>query len=124
MVLVSNVDTLFERSHLRDSDRLDAFQFLNERPRTRRGDWQSPDQRQNLSSVDCAGRDGGASRDRTDDPLLAKQVLSQLSYGPEPLSDPGAAQLVEPALGRCPERSTSAMHCTACRCASPVLKPA
>ena len=27
--------------------------------------------------------DGGASRDRTDDPLLAKQVLSQLSYGPE-----------------------------------------
>ena len=35
---------------------------------------------------------GGASRDRTDDPLLAKQVLSQLSYGPgvrlKPLSDP------------------------------------
>ena len=27
---------------------------------------------------------GGASRDRTDDPLLAKQVLSQLSYGPMP----------------------------------------
>lgn len=26
---------------------------------------------------------GGASRDRTDDPLLAKQVLSQLSYAPE-----------------------------------------
>ena len=26
--------------------------------------------------------DGGAGRDRTDDPLLAKQVLSQLSYGP------------------------------------------
>ena len=25
---------------------------------------------------------GGASRDRTDDPLLAKQVLSHLSYGP------------------------------------------
>ena len=25
---------------------------------------------------------GGAYRDRTDDPLLAKQVLSQLSYGP------------------------------------------
>ena len=30
--------------------------------------------------VRCPG--GGASRDRTDDPLLAKQVLSQLSYGP------------------------------------------
>ena len=25
---------------------------------------------------------GGADRDRTDDPLLAKQVLSQLSYSP------------------------------------------
>ena len=29
---------------------------------------------------------GGARRDRTDDPLLAKQVLSQLSYGPETFS--------------------------------------
>ena len=27
-------------------------------------------------------RIGGADRDRTDDPLLAKQVLSQLSYSP------------------------------------------
>ncbi len=27
-------------------------------------------------------QNGGASRDRTDDPLLAKQMLSQLSYGP------------------------------------------
>src|ERR1700712_3108661 len=27
-------------------------------------------------------RVGGAGRDRTDDPLLAKQVLSQLSYSP------------------------------------------
>lgn len=26
--------------------------------------------------------DGGAERDRTADPLLAKQVLSQLSYSP------------------------------------------
>ena len=30
----------------------------------------------------CLPETGGASRDRTDDPLLAKQVLSQLSYGP------------------------------------------
>jgi hypothetical protein len=29
-----------------------------------------------------ATQDGGASRDRTDDLLLAKQALSQLSYGP------------------------------------------
>jgi hypothetical protein len=29
---------------------------------------------------------GGASRDRTDDLLLAKQALSQLSYGPRSVS--------------------------------------
>ena len=29
-----------------------------------------------------SGAIGGARRDRTADPLLAKQVLSQLSYGP------------------------------------------
>ena len=29
---------------------------------------------------------GGAGRDRTDDLLLAKQALSQLSYGPAPES--------------------------------------
>jgi hypothetical protein len=29
-------------------------------------------------------RSGGARRDRTDDLLLAKQALSQLSYGPYP----------------------------------------
>jgi hypothetical protein len=28
------------------------------------------------------GKTGGANRDRTDDLLLAKQALSQLSYGP------------------------------------------
>jgi hypothetical protein len=31
------------------------------------------------SSLECLFRAGGAYRDRTDDPLLAKQVLSQLS---------------------------------------------
>ena len=30
------------------------------------------------------GKNGGGERDRTDDPLLAKQVLSQLSYTPKP----------------------------------------
>ena len=30
----------------------------------------------------AVSRLGGADRDRTDDPLLAKQVLSQLSYSP------------------------------------------
>ena len=33
-----------------------------------------------LSSV--LSSDGGGERDRTDDLLLAKQALSQLSYGP------------------------------------------
>jgi hypothetical protein len=31
---------------------------------------------------------GGAERDRTADPLLAKQVLSQLSYSPISLANP------------------------------------
>ena len=37
-----------------------------------------------LSSVFCplSSEIGGGERDRTDDPLLAKQVLSQLSYTP------------------------------------------
>ena len=33
---------------------------------------------------------GGDDRDRTDDPLLAKQVLSQLSYAPRQLTDQDA----------------------------------
>jgi hypothetical protein len=32
--------------------------------------------------IPIKGRIGGADRDRTGDPLLAKQVLSQLSYSP------------------------------------------
>src|SRR3546814_10968115 len=32
---------------------------------------------------------GGASRERTEHPLLAKQVLSQLSYGPKRGRSPG-----------------------------------
>jgi hypothetical protein len=39
------------------------------------------------STAPCAASSpGGAERDRTADPLLAKQVLSQLSYSPENLS--------------------------------------
>src|ERR1700722_8173513 len=36
----------------------------------------------NLLSPNGRPRFGGADRDRTGDPLLAKQVLSQLSYSP------------------------------------------
>ena len=35
-----------------------------------------------LKQAETYSRDGGAERDRTVDPLLAKQVLSQLSYSP------------------------------------------
>ena len=34
------------------------------------------------------GKNGGGERDRTDDPLRARQVLSQLSYTPvKPITD-------------------------------------
>ena len=38
------------------------------------------------TSITAIVRSGGARRDRTDDLLLAKQALSQLSYGPEHLA--------------------------------------
>jgi hypothetical protein len=38
-----------------------------------------------IETTNLRGRKfGGAERDRTADPLLAKQVLSQLSYSPNP----------------------------------------
>ena len=54
----------------------------------------SEDRRSNLKQtslvfvIEDANRDvsGGAERDRTVDPLLAKQVLSQLSYSPMMIS--------------------------------------
>ena len=42
-----------------------------------------PDLDQHLLVAMLAAVFGGADRDRTGDPLLAKQVLSQLSYGPK-----------------------------------------
>ena len=50
-----------------------------------------------LANRSCeAAKIGGARRDRTDDLLLAKQALSQLSYGPAPvmmkLGYPGIAR--------------------------------
>ena len=48
---------------------------------------------------------GGARRDRTDDLLLAKQALSQLSYGPDPvgagwLASRSSWQLARPAFAK------------------------
>ena len=66
--------------------------------------------RMTLLILDSAQDFGGAGRDRTDDPLLAKQVLSQLSYSPihaasEPAQPPSLVGLVgfeptTPALSR------------------------
>jgi hypothetical protein len=42
-----------------------------------------------LNHFEDFGKFGGADRDRTDDPLLAKQVLSQLSYSPFWIGRPG-----------------------------------
>ena len=45
-----------------------------------------PGTQQNPAGLEPAGDvSSGADRDRTGDPLLAKQVLSQLSYRPEGL---------------------------------------
>jgi hypothetical protein len=38
---------------------------------------------------------GGARRDRTDDLMLAKHALSQLSYGPEPEDECSGLSLKE-----------------------------
>ena len=45
-------------------------------------------------------RSGGARRDRTDDLLLAKQALSQLSYGPGRKRSIGCYRLIMVGLGR------------------------
>jgi hypothetical protein len=41
---------------------------------------------------------GGGERNRTDDPLLAKQVLSQLSYTPGILGGSGWIRTIDPRL--------------------------
>ena len=57
------------------------FQIVNEQtaywPKTRR--------KPVRLTFDLCGTNGGGDRNRTDDPLLAKQVLSQLSYTPDDL---------------------------------------
>jgi hypothetical protein len=66
---------------------------------------------------------GGASRDRTDDPLLAKQVLSQLSYGPgvrqpRPKTRPRAGRSGCRSLVRTPDR-----QCVAFASLKEVIQP-
>ena len=45
-------------------------------------------------------KNGGGGRDRTDDLLLAKQALSQLSYGPDKIGLKPTLAL-NPALNKC-----------------------
>jgi hypothetical protein len=57
------------------------FQFVKEQPNNSK----LTGKEQPSPALACAlCMIGGADRDRTDDPLLAKQVLSQLSYSPDP----------------------------------------
>lgn len=64
--------------------------------------------RQHAVSLDT-NRFGGAERDRTADPLLAKQVLSQLSYSPissiAPILDQGSATSASPSFPGSPSHS-------------------
>ena len=52
-----------------------------------------------FAAIHAWSRTGGAERDRTAAPLLAKQVLSQLSYSPTPPAMPADATKVV-GLGR------------------------
>ena len=65
------------------------YSIVNERPIAKidagRHTLSRPPRMFAVSRFTAAGsprKSGGADRDRTDDPLLAKQVLSQLSYSP------------------------------------------
>ena len=66
-------------------------------------------QGESRTSIPAPHEFGGARRDRTDDLLLAKQALSQLSYGPsgtqnsehEVARTPALKRLGSKALGKC-----------------------
>ena len=55
------------------------------RPRAVGHRWPARPERSGVSRDSVRTKNGGAERDRTADPLLAKQVLSQLSYSPNHL---------------------------------------
>ena len=49
-----------------------------------------------LPKPHCLSRAGGARRDRTDDLMLAKHALSQLSYGPDHKRSPARREIDQP----------------------------
>ena len=66
-----------------------------------KNDSRSNDRTGQGTQVALAGSDepnGGGERDRTDDPLLAKQVLSQLSYTPKFYGGSGWIRTNDPRL--------------------------
>jgi hypothetical protein len=60
----------------------------------------------------AAVEDGGRGRDRTGDPLLAKQMLSQLSYTPNPIFNFEACEAA--GQGRGPEVIRNCLRATLC----------
>jgi hypothetical protein len=77
-----------DSARARSKSRARGMKFLNERafrPRQLRGSKSCRSKScgsKSCGSKSCGSKSGGARRDRTDDLLLAKQALSQLSYGP------------------------------------------
>src|ERR687898_1133101 len=65
---------------LREPDSLHFFRIFKEQPNKTYGEAMSHDLALSFSLT--KSEPGGANRDRTGDLLLAKQALSQLSYGP------------------------------------------
>ena len=87
--------TMSDNTHPVGRTRPGAKSLLLDEPRVARGNPHETEEnsrarsRKDRSQKDCSDpaskrdrRSGGARRDRTDDLLLAKQALSQLSYGP------------------------------------------
>ena len=66
--------------------------IVKERQPINRSHWQG------IETMPCQCADGGGERDRTDDPLLAKQVLSQLSYTPDTCGGSGWIRTNDPRL--------------------------
>ena len=81
----SNAISYPDESSLRKLDPLHFFRIFKEQPNN---EWQSVFEK-TFGDALASGFPGGANRDRTGDLLLAKQALSQLSYGPSWLGGSG-----------------------------------
>jgi hypothetical protein len=104
---------------------LDFFRIVKERSRSthksrvERSALRTFPQRSTLDSAPQAI--GGGERDRTDDPLLAKQVLSQLSYAPELVGLVGLEPTTPRLSSVCSNQLSYRPCCQDLRIASPIL---